>query len=42
MDQATRGFAQKQYLDAREAAKAAKRHAIRARDEALGVPEHHQ
>jgi len=42
MDEATRGLAQKHYLDAREAAREAKRHAIRARDEALAAPAAHE
>lgn len=35
LDEAARGLEQGHYLDAREAAKAARYHAIRARDEAL-------
>jgi uncharacterized protein (UPF0332 family) len=39
LDEAARGLEQGHYLDAREAAKAARYHAIRARDEALaGTP----
>ncbi|HEY0719755.1 MAG TPA: DUF4398 domain-containing protein [Gammaproteobacteria bacterium] len=37
LDEATRDIEQGHYLDAREAAKAARRHAIRARDEALAT-----
>jgi len=38
LDEAARGLEQGHYLDAREAAKAARAHAIRARDEALATP----
>jgi len=38
LDEATRNLEQRHYLDAREAAKEAKLHAIRARDEALATP----
>ena len=38
LDEATRGLEQGHYLDAREAARAARSHAIRARDEALATP----
>lgn len=38
LDEATRGLEEKHYLDAREAARAARSHAIRARDEALAAP----
>lgn len=38
LDEAARGMEQGHYLDARESAKAARRHAIRARDEALSTP----
>ncbi len=39
LDEAARDIEQGHYLDAREAAKAARRHAIRARDEALASGE---
>lgn len=38
LDEAARGLEQGHYLDAREAAKAARAFAIRARDEALAGP----
>lgn len=38
LDEAARGMEQGHYLDAREAAMAARRHAIRARDESLASP----
>lgn len=37
LDEAARGLEQGHYLDAREAARAARTHAIRARDEALAA-----
>jgi len=37
MEEAARGFEQGHYLDAREAARSARRDAIRARDEALSA-----
>lgn len=38
LDAAARGLEKKRFLDAREAAKEARLHAIRARDEALAAP----